>query len=142
MSAGRSAIFWLLNILSASSRLSSLLHSTAFHNYVLRTAEAESGGALNTRVTLQNFALHFSNLGLDLYGLTVYGVGPGANQPMLQVDHVECQACASFRLLRRQWNLDNVSIDHPVVNLIVDAQGQDQHSHTAVEQQQFEHEPV
>ncbi len=64
------------------------LHSAAVHNYVLKTVQQNASQSLNTRVELQNYALHPSTLGLDLYGLTIYGVGPGANQPLLQVDHI------------------------------------------------------
>ncbi len=115
------AIFWLLNILGVIA-IFIALHSTAVHNYILRTAEQKAGAALNTPVTIQNYALHFSHLSLDLYGLTVYGVGPGANQPILQADHAGV-GVRVISLLRRLWNFDNLSIDHPVVNLIVDAKG-------------------
>ncbi len=100
-----------------------LLHSASFHNYVLRTAEKKASDSLNTRVQVQNFALHLSNLGLDLYGLTVYGTGPGANAPLLQVDHVGL-GVRVISVLHRQWNLDNVTVDHPVVHLIVDQKGE------------------
>ena len=114
-------IFWLLNLLSLIVVVV-LLHSTRFHNYVIRTVEEKASAQLNTRVTLQNFAMHFSNLGLDLYGLTVYGVGPGAGRPVLQVDHMGA-GVRVISIAHKQWNLDNVSVDHPVVNLMVDAQG-------------------
>ncbi len=100
-----------------------LLHSASFHTYVLRTAEKKAGDSLNTKVQLQNFALHLSNLGLDLYGLTIYGTGPGANEPLLTVDHVGL-GVRVISVLHRQWNLDNVTVDHPVVNFIVDQKGQ------------------
>jgi translocation and assembly module TamB len=115
------AIFWLLNILSVVVILIAL-HSTTVHNYIIRTAEQKAGAALNTRVTIQNYALHFSNLGLDLYGVTVYGVGPGANQPLLQADHASV-GVRVISLAHRQWNFDNVRINHPVVDSIVDAKG-------------------
>ncbi|MGA8874067.1 MAG: AsmA family protein, partial [Candidatus Korobacteraceae bacterium] len=99
------------------------LHSAAVHNYVLKTVEQDASQSLNTRVELQNYALHLSTLGLDLYGVTVYGVGPGANQPLLQVDHVEL-GVRVISILHRQWNLQNVAVDHPVVRLIVDSSGQ------------------
>jgi translocation and assembly module TamB len=114
-------LFWLLNLLSVIA-LYVALHSTAFHNYVIRTAEQKASAALNTRVTIQNYALSFSKLGLDLYGLTVYGVGPGAGQPLLQAEHAGV-GVRIISLAHRQWNFDNVSINRPVVNLIVDAQG-------------------
>jgi len=99
-----------------------VLHSQRVHDYVLQTAEQRASAQLNTRVTLQNFAVHFTNLGLDLYGLTIYGVGPGANQPLLQTDHLSFSVRV-ISALHRQWNLDGVTVDRPVVNLIVDANG-------------------
>ncbi len=110
-------------ILIASVGIYVLLHSSSFHNYVLRTAENKAGDSLNTRVRVQDFAVHLSNLGLDLYGLTVYGSGPGVNVPLLQVDHVGL-GVRVISVLHRQWNLDNVSVEHPVVNLIVDQKGE------------------
>jgi len=99
------------------------LHSTTVHNYVMKKVEQNASQSLNTRVELQNFALHLSTLGLDLYGVTIYGVGPGANQPLLQVDHIGL-GVGVISVLHRQWNLQNVAVDHPVVRLIVDSSGQ------------------
>lgn len=100
-----------------------LLRSAAFHNYVLRTAEQKASDSLSTGVQLQNFVIHPGNLSLDLYGLRVNGAGPGANLPLLQVDHIRL-GVRIISVLHRQWNLDNVVIDHPVVKLIVDQAGQ------------------
>jgi len=99
------------------------LHSQKVHNYVLNLAEQKATAALNTRVELQNFALHFHNLGLDLYGLTIYGTGPGAGRPVLQVDHIGL-GVRIISVVHRQWNLDRVAVDHPVVDLIVGPNGQ------------------
>jgi len=99
------------------------LHSQRVHNYVLNLAEQKATTALNTRVELQNFALHLHNLGLDLYGLTVYGAGPGAGQPLLQVEHIGL-GVRVISVVHHQWNLDRVSVDHPVVNMIVGPNGQ------------------
>lgn len=100
-----------------------LLHSRSFHDYVIRTVEQKASASLNTRVQLQNFTLHLSNLSLDLYGLTIYGTGPGANAPLLQVDHMSA-GVRIISALHRQWNLDSVEVDHPVVTVIVDKSGQ------------------
>ncbi len=100
-----------------------LLHSSSFRAYVLRTVEQKATESLNTQVHLQNLTIHLSNLSLDLYGLTVNGTGPGANQPLLQVDHMSA-GVRVLSVLHRQWNLDSVAIDHPVINLIVDKSGQ------------------
>ncbi len=114
-------IFWVLNLLSVIA-VYVLLHSTSFHNYVLRTVETKASESLNTQVKLQNFGLHFTNLGLDLYGVTVNGVGPGANLPLLQADRVNV-GVKILSLLHQQWSLDSVTIEHPVLKLMVDAQG-------------------
>ena len=94
------------------------LHSQRVHEYVLNLAQTKASAALNTRVQMQNFALHFHNLGLDLYGLTVYGAGPGAGQPLLKVDHIGL-GLRIISVVHRQWNLDRVDVDHPVANVIV-----------------------
>ena len=113
-----------------------LLHSASFHNYVLRTAQQKASESLNTRVTAQDFAVDFSKLGLDLYDVTIYGAGPART-------HRSCRritsqlACVLSPPLRRQWNLDNVVIDHPVVHLIVDQNGNTNFADAAGQQQQF-----
>jgi translocation and assembly module TamB len=99
-----------------------LLHTTVGHNYVLRKIDQEASASLNTRVQLQNFTLRLSTLTLELYGLTVDGVGPGAGQPLLQVDHIGL-GVRIVSWLHRQWNLNNVTVDHPVVHFILDASG-------------------
>ncbi len=100
-----------------------LLRSTAFHNYVLQTAEQSASESLNTQVKLQNFAVHPSTLSLDLYGLTVYGVGPGAGAPLLEADHLGL-GVRIVSAWRRQWYLDYVTVDHPVANVMMTADGQ------------------
>ncbi len=119
---------WILGVLTllvlvAGIGLAVLLQSSSFHNYILRTAERQATDALNTRVQLENFAIHPATLSLDLYGLVVDGTGPGANRPLLQVDHIGL-GVRIISLLHRQWNLDDVAVNHPVVNLIVDPSGQ------------------
>jgi translocation and assembly module TamB len=99
-----------------------VLHTAWAHNYILKTVQQKASESLNTRVTLQNYGLRLSNLGLDLYGLTVYGVGPGANAPLLQVDHIGL-GVKVISALHQQWNLQNVAVDHPVIRLIVDSHG-------------------
>jgi translocation and assembly module TamB len=115
---GWTAAVLVVLILVLGISIYTLLHSQRFHNYALRTVESKASQALNTRVTLQNFAVHVHNLGLDLYGLTVYGTGPGAGQPLLSVDHIGL-GVRVISVLHRQWNLDNVNVDHPVVDFIV-----------------------
>ncbi len=99
-----------------------VVRSARFHDYVLRTADAKASAALNTPVHLQNFALRLSTLSLDLYGLTVEGAGPGANQPLLQADHGSFDVNVTS-IFHREWYVEDITIDHPVVKLLVDKNG-------------------
>lgn len=99
-----------------------LLHSTGFHNWVLASIRSSASTSLGVRVDLQNFAPHFSNLSLDLYGLTVAGANPYPAPPILQVQHAQI-GIRIVSLLQQKWYLNNFRIDHPVVQVFVDKNG-------------------
>ena len=99
-----------------------LLHSARFHNYVLATVQKKASESLGTQVQLQNFALHLSNLSLDLYGLTVHGAAPYPNPPLLQVAHAEV-GVRIVSVLHQKWYLDSFVVDRPVVKVFTDAHG-------------------
>lgn len=106
----------------AAISIAILLNNQRFHNYLLRTAQAQVSASLGVQVQLQNFALNFSNLSLDLYGITVDGAAPYRNPPLLQVDHAEVSV-RIVSILRRKWYLDNIRIDRPIAHIFVDAHG-------------------
>ena len=102
-----------------------LLHSSRFHAYVLRTAQQKASTALGTNVKLQEFALHTPDLwnyDLDLYGLTVNGAAPYANSPLAQIQHMAVGLHVTS-LLHRTWYLDNIRVDHPLLRVFIDPQG-------------------
>ena len=99
-----------------------VLHSARFHNYVLSTVQKRASESIGTQVQLQNFALHPSNLSLDLYGLTVHGADPYPNSPLLQVAHAEV-GVRIVSVLQEKWYLDSFVIDRPVVKVFTDPHG-------------------
>ena len=99
-----------------------LVHSARFHNYVLATVQKKASESIGTQVQLQNFALHLSNLSLDLYGLTVHGAAPYPNPPLLQVAHAEV-GVRIVSVLHQKWYLDSFVLDRPVVKIFADAHG-------------------
>ena len=99
-----------------------VLHSARFHNYVLATVQKKASESIGTQVQLQNFALHLSNLSLDLYGLTVHGAAPYPNPPLLQVAHAEV-GVRIVSVLQQKWYLDSFVVDRPVVKVFTDAHG-------------------
>ena len=106
----------------ASVTIAILLHSERFHLYVLNTVQQRASEALGVRVQLQNFGLHLSDLGLDLYGLTVDGASPYTNPPLLQVDHVQV-GVRVVSILHGKWYLDSFRVDRPIARVFVDAHG-------------------
>ena len=99
-----------------------LLNNVRFHNYLIRTAEAQASESLGVRVQLENFAVHLSNLSVDLYGVTIDGASPYPNPPLLQADHVQT-SLRIVSILSKTWYLDSFQLDHPVVHVFVDAKG-------------------
>jgi translocation and assembly module TamB len=99
-----------------------VVHSARFHNYVLSEVQKRASDSIGTQVQLQNFALHLSNLSLDLYGLTVHGAAPYTNPPLLQVAHAQV-GVRIVSVLDRKWYLDSFVLDQPVVKVFTDAHG-------------------
>jgi translocation and assembly module TamB len=99
-----------------------LLNNARFHNYLIRTAEAQASKSLGVRVQLQNLAVHFSSLSVDLYGVTIDGASPYPDPPLLEVDHVQT-GVRIVSILSRAWYLDSFQLDHPVVHVFVDSKG-------------------
>src|SRR6202453_691081 len=102
--------------------ITAVVHSARFHNYVLSTVQKKASKSIGTQVQLQNFALHLSNLSLDLYGLTVHGAAPYPNPPLLQVAHAEV-GVRIVSVLHQKWYLDRFVVDSPVVKIVTDAHG-------------------
>jgi translocation and assembly module TamB len=99
-----------------------VLHSARFHNYLLSTVQKKASESIGTQVQLQNFALHLSNLSLDLYGLTVHGANPYPDPPLLQVAHAEA-GVRIVSVLHKKWYLDSFIVHSPVVKVFTDAHG-------------------
>ncbi|KAA6465045.1 AsmA family protein [Acidobacteria bacterium AB60] len=99
-----------------------LLNSQGFHNYVLSKAQSAAAESLGAQVQLQNYALHLSPLGLDVYGVTIHGAAPYANIPLLQVQHAQV-GVGITSVLQKKWYLSSIRVDHPVVQVFVDKNG-------------------
>ncbi|MFP5235851.1 MAG: translocation/assembly module TamB domain-containing protein [Acidobacteriota bacterium] len=115
---GAIAILLVLIVVS----IAIVIHTTAFHNWVLAKVRSSASTSLGVRVDLQNFALHFSPLGLDIYGLTVAGANPYPAPPLLQVQHAEV-GLRIVSILHKKWYLSSIRIDHPVAQVYVDKNG-------------------
>jgi uncharacterized protein involved in outer membrane biogenesis len=113
-----------LVVLSAASAVV-VFRSEVFQHYLLGKVQQIAGESLNTPVRIQNLALHFSPLSADLYGVAVRGTAAATEPPLLTVNHIQISVrIVSF--VRREWNLNDIEVDHPVVHLLVNQQGENQ----------------
>jgi translocation and assembly module TamB len=99
-----------------------LQNSQRFHNYVLAKVQSSASESLGARVELQNFALHFSPLGFDVYGVTVHGANPYPDPPLLQVQHAEV-GIRIVSIFQKTWYLSSVRVDRPILQVFVDKNG-------------------
>jgi translocation and assembly module TamB len=99
-----------------------LLNSSQFHNYVISKVQSIATDKLNAQVQLQNYTLHFAPLSLDVYGVVIHGANPYFDPPVLQLQHAELGiGITSF--LHKQWYVESVRVDHPVVQVLIDKNG-------------------
>jgi hypothetical protein len=120
--AWTAAFLACLSIVAAIG-LTMLVNSDGVHRYLLEKAQSEASARLGVHVRLQNFVLHFSTLSVDLYGISVDGADPYTKPALLQVDHVGVGARV-VSVLTRKWYLTSVQVDHPVVWITIDENGQ------------------
>jgi translocation and assembly module TamB len=109
-------------ILIGAIAASLLLNSGAGRRYLLSEIQSQASDALGVGVKVENFSLHLSTLSVDLYGISVDGAKPYASPPLLQVQHAQAGiGVTSF--LHGKWYLENVQIDRPVAQVVVDKNG-------------------
>jgi translocation and assembly module TamB len=98
------------------------LNNPGFHRYLLKTVERRASESLGVAVELQEFNLHLSTLSMDLYGVTIHGASPYANTALLQVEHIKA-GIRIVSVLQRKWYFDKIEIDRPIIQVIVDKNG-------------------
>jgi len=98
-----------------------LLHSSKFHNYVLSLVEQKASTALNARVQVHDFTLDLHNLTVALNGVAIE-TQPGNAEPLLTADRLYTDLNV-ISLLRREWYVNDIDVQHPVVHIYVDKAG-------------------
>jgi len=99
------------------------LRTSWFHNYAIAKIEQEAHISIGSKVKVQNIDLHLLSLTADLYGITVRGSGNIVAKPLLQVEKLTV-GLKIISLVHKEFNLSEVLIVHPVVNVVVNPQGE------------------
>lgn len=109
-------------LVAALAIVGAWINSGRGHAALLQFARQQATKALGVPVQIQNFAFHWGSLSLDIYGIEVAGAGPRPDPPLLRVRHAEVSVrIVSF--FKREWNLNTVRIDQPIVWIEVDKNG-------------------
>lgn len=98
------------------------LNSNRFRDQVRQKVIAELERVTGGRVELKSFTWHLSNLQLDVNDLTIHGLEGAGEVPYAHVDHAHVQV-KIVSVLRRGLRLRELVLDHPVIHIIVSANG-------------------
>lgn len=99
-----------------------ILQSQSFHRYVLAKIVQVASYSTGGKVYVRNFDFHWPGLRADLYDIVIRGTEEADQKPLLRVDKLTV-GLKVLSVLRHEVNLNELLIEHPVANLIVDQGG-------------------
>ncbi len=105
-----------------------ILRSSRFQRYALRTAQEQASQAVGVGVHISRLQFHFHSLSpsVDVYGIQIDGrsvPGMQSSEQLLRLPHARVQVGITS-LLHRRWHLENVTLDHPVVHVLINDRGE------------------
>jgi len=98
-------------------------HNEGFRHSILAKVEKSVRESTGARLEVRDFNLRLSNLSLDLYNVVVHGTEADPGQPLMAVDHLQVGLTIDS-LLRRKWHVRDIIVDHPVVRMAVNKDGE------------------
>jgi translocation and assembly module TamB len=99
------------------------LKTNSFRQFAMRQIIQQADQATGGHTQLQNFDFQLSTLTAHLYGIVVRGKEPASTPPLLAADSLTVKL-KILSVLHHKINLRELLIDHPVVNLQVNKQGE------------------
>ncbi len=115
------AIFGLLVLILIGAY--AVLRTPAFERYAIGKLVQSTNEATGGRTEIQHFNFQPSTLTATLYGVTLHGKEASTDAPLLHADRLAVQMRLQT-LLHGKLTFRELLIDHPVVNVRVNAQGQ------------------
>ncbi len=99
-----------------------VLKSPGFHAYLLNEIEKLASQSLATSVRIQNFALQLPRLSATAYGITIASREESTPSPLAEADQLTVRI-KIVSLLHKKFDLREIILLHPVVNLCVKKDG-------------------
>ena len=100
-----------------------LEHSEGFRRDILGKVESSIEESTGGRLEVGDFKFRLSNLTLDIYNIVLHGREADASKPLLTADHLQVGLTIDS-LLHRKWHVRDIVLDHPVVRLQVNQEGE------------------
>jgi translocation and assembly module TamB len=100
-----------------------VVHTRAFNRFALAKVIEEAQNATGGRVAIQRLEIHWSRLGVDFYGLSLYADQGASQPPVLRASHLGA-GLKIISILKRRINLSELVLDEPVLDLRVNAHGE------------------
>jgi translocation and assembly module TamB len=100
-----------------------IVNTQAFSRFVLAEVIKKAEAATGAKVAIGRLQIHWSNLGIDLYNLSIYGSQGTSQPPLLQASHLGV-GVKIVSILKREINLSELTLDQPILNLQVNARGE------------------
>ncbi len=100
-----------------------LAHNEGFRRDILGKVESSIEESTGGRLEVGDFKFRLSNLTLDIYNIVLHGREADASKPLLTADHLQVGLTIDS-LLHRKWHVRDIVLDHPVVRLQVNQEGE------------------
>jgi translocation and assembly module TamB len=98
------------------------LRSTSFQQFALRRIVTQVDQSTGGRTQIRALDFQLSTLTAHLYGIVIRGTEEQGASPLLQIDKLTI-GLKIKSIIRRQINLSELLIEHPVLNIEVDRHG-------------------
>jgi translocation and assembly module TamB len=99
-----------------------VVRTAAFHQFVLAKVIQKLEAATGGRVEIGNFGFSWRGLRIDFYNVALLGTESASQRPLFVADHLAV-GVKILSVWKRQVDLNEIILDHPVANLQIDAAG-------------------
>ena len=114
------ALVFLAAVLAGAAAV--ILSTDVARSYVLAMIVQRIQDATGGRVEIGRLSFHRAHLGADFYGVRVRGTESGAQAPLFSADRVVVDLGLHL-FHRKKVDLQDITLDHPVMHLFIDSQG-------------------
>jgi translocation and assembly module TamB len=99
-----------------------IARSDAFQRFLLSRIIREAQDTTGSRIDIRRMKLSWSPLAADFYGLVMHGPEAGSHSPLLTANRLRVNLKV-MALLKHHFDLAEIVIDHPTLNVRIDAHG-------------------